>query len=383
MKPTNTLSSKSKIVLAFDSFKGCLSATDVVAAVADGVRMACPDAEIVELPLSDGGEGLATVMLQLCGGHSVSAEVHDPLGRPLRAGYVLLDDGTAVIESAAACGLSLIEPTPATSLSASTYGVGELIRDALQRSCRRIVLGLGGSATTDAGVGLLSALGFRFLNAKHSPIGTGGGALADMVAIDATKALPELANVEINLVCDVSATFYGPQGAAHVFSPQKGATPREVRILDNGLQHVAQVLLQTTGIDVQTRLGAGAAGGMAGSLNALLHAPMKPGIDYVLSAARFDTLLKGASVVLTGEGRADAQTLMGKVPAGVLRMAEAHSVPTVLLAGSVTDEACLLRAGFRRVVAATPATMPLSEALLPEVALQHLRCAAAKVLQEL
>lgn len=403
-----------KIIVACDSFKGCLSSDAVNEAVCTGLREAgLSDAEPVAFPLADGGEGTVDALVRSCGGEYVEREVCGPLswgdysfsdaGRSgqfssafrVRARYGLIRDGrTAVIETAAASGLALLRPEERNPLLANTFGTGELILDALRRGCRDFIVGLGGSASNDAGLGALSSLGFRFLDSSGSSLPPCGASLQLIASI----VRPEhnlLEGCNFRLATDVRAPFSGPQGAACIFAPQKGASPQQVADLDRGLAHFADLLRRSAGIDLDSIPGAGAAGGLAGGLlgllsgSASLHASsaapsaapsaalsgsvsILPGAELVLSAGGFEELLHGASLVITGEGRIDSQTLMGKAPSAVLRHAAAAGVPVIAVCGSVSDDfphgAAAAALVFAAVLAATPPDMPLSTALRPEIA---------------
>ena len=396
-----------RIVIACDSFKGCLSSADVNSAVEAGVRAAgIADAEVVKFPLADGGEGTVDSLVQSCGGEYVEREVCGPLAwgdfsRPcgqsriqscigrsgqsdsavrVRARYALIrDERVAVIETAAASGLALLRPEDRNPLLANTFGTGELILDALRRGCRDFIIGLGGSASNDAGLGALSALGFRFLDSSGlelAPCGASLGRVASIVRPE--QKLPD--GCTFRLATDVRAPFSGPLGAACIFAPQKGADPQQVADLDRGLAHFADLLRRNAGIDLDTTAGAGAAGGLAGGLLALLPgASITPGADLVLSAGGFDGLLNGASLVITGEGRIDSQTLMGKAPSVVLRHASSCGVPVIAIGGSVSED--FAARDFAAVLAATPADMPLATALRPDIARENISRAIASFLR--
>lgn len=372
-----------RIVIAIDSFKGCLSSTEANAAAAVGVARLFPACEVITLPVADGGEGMLEVLLSATQGSRIDTEVHDPLMRPLTAGYGLSSDGqTAFIEMAAASGLPLVPVELRNPLHTTTYGTGEQIADALRRGCRNFIIGLGGSATNDAGLGLLQALGFRFFNAQGEEITEPicGRLLCRIDRIDPTTALPALAECRFTAACDVRNPFFGPEGAAHIFAPQKGADETSVALLDEGLRNVAQLIQRDLGKDITEAPGAGAAGGMGGGLMAALDCELKPGIELLLTALHFDEQLRGADLVITGEGKADRQTLMGKVPSGILLRARAHTIPTLLIAGRVDDEVLLKQAGFQEVSSINPPDLPLEEAMKPEVARENISRTVARLL---
>lgn len=327
-----------KIVIAPDSFKECLPAADVAAAMARGVRAAAPDAEVVCVPMADGGEGTVRALVAATGGRLLSARVTGPLGEPVEAEYGLLGDGrTAALEMAAASGLPLVPPERRDPMAATTFGTGELIAAALELGVERIVLGIGGSATVDGGAGMAQALGARLLDAQGAPVGRGGGALAQVARIDVSALDPRLRRVECEVACDVANPLTGPRGAARVYGPQKGATPEMVERLDASLARWAEVLERDLGAHVSDTPGAGAAGGLGAGLMAFLHARLVPGVELVVKAVGLDEKVRGADLVLVGEGRLDEQTAYGKVPVGVARVARARGIPAVALVGSLGE----------------------------------------------
>lgn len=324
-----------KIILAPDSFKGSLSAPQVCAALQNGAARVFPDAQFVALPLADGGEGTLDCLVQCAGGWLKTVRVRNPLGESIEANWGILPDGKAVIETARASGLTLIAPEQRDALRASTYGVGQLIKAALDAGCREIWLGLGGSATTDGGAGALAALGARFRDANEVVLPPGGAALARLQTVDLKFLHPKLAKAQITLLCDVSNPLCGPSGAARVFGPQKGATPAQVEALDAALARFADVAAASTGRNARDESGAGAAGGLAFGLMSFCGAQVRSGIEAVLEASDFAEHLRGADLVLTGEGALDAQTLRGKVVAGVCCAARAQGVPVIAFGGAV------------------------------------------------
>lgn len=366
-----------KVILAIDSFKGCLSSKEAETAAAQGIRHAFPTCEIICLPVADGGEGMQRVLTEALNGQEIRLSAHDPLMQMRQTAYGLSGDGTtAFIEMAAISGLPLVPLRQRNPSLTTTYGTGELIKDALNRGCRRFVIGLGGSATNDAGLGMLQALGFRFRDRYGNELGKAqpmcGQLLSEIAFIDFSTALPALCEARFTAACDVCNPFFGPEGAACVFAPQKGADPEMVAALDKGLQHLAQVIRQTTGHDIATLPGAGAAGGMGGTLSALLNAELKPGIDLLLDLTDFDKLIEGADLIITGEGKSDRQTVMGKVPSGILKRARRQGIPVILVSGSIEDADILNQAGFRAAFSITPAPMSLEEAMRPSTACQNI-----------
>jgi glycerate kinase len=333
------------VVIAPDSFKGSLTAAEAAAAIAAGVRSAAAGLtlDLLERPVADGGEG-TVAMLVAAGWQPRQRTVRGPTGAPVRATYALSPDGdplpTAAVELATAAGLSLL-PTGPDPLGASTYGVGELVTAALDEGVRRLVLGIGGSASTDGGAGLAAALGARFLDVAGRRLGPGGGALGLLDRVDVSGLDPRLRTVEVVVASDVDNPLTGPAGAARVYGPQKGATAEDVEVLEAGLLRLAAVLRRDVGADVEQVAGAGAAGGVGAAVLAILGARLTPGIDLLLDLVGFDDAVAGKDLVVTGEGSVDAQTLAGKAPLGVARRAHAAGVPVLVVAG----RADLSRAG--------------------------------------
>ena len=319
-----------KIVIASDSFKGTLTSMEVADSVEKGIRSVFPCCEVVKLNVADGGEGTMEAICSARPAAFVDVEVSDPLGRPVRTSYAVLEDGTAVIEMSRASGLTLLAPSERDPMKTSTYGTGEMIADALGRGYRRFIIGIGGSATNDAGTGMLSALGYRFFDASGRPVHPDGGYLHEIESIDLSSVNPALTESEFIVACDVDSPLYGPEGAAYVFAPQKGADADMVVTLDGGLRHFSEI----AGYDASFP-GAGAAGGLGYALKSFLNARMVKGIDLILDAIGFDDLILDASLVITGEGRYDEQTASGKTVDGVIRRARKHGVPVIVVAGSV------------------------------------------------
>jgi glycerate kinase len=364
-----------KIIVASDSFKGSLSSLDVAEAAAKAIHEIEPQCEVIKVDVADGGEGTMDALRRTLGGEKISVEVADPLGRPIQASYVILEDGTAVLEMAAASGLPLLLPSERNPLKTSTFGTGQLIADALKKGCRKFLVGIGGSATNDAGMGMLQALGVRFYDAAGAELQGRGESLEKVANIDMEGLCNGLMESEFIVACDVEAPLYGPTGAAYVFAPQKGADPAMVERLDNGLKHFSEVAFNSlhTTEDYAKSPGAGAAGGLGFGFIAFLSARLERGIEMVLDAIGFDQLIKGASLVITGEGRVDSQTLTGKTPFGVLKRAKKQGIPVVAIGGSVTlDPKEALEAGFAGVYAVTPAGMPLDTAMQPSVAAENI-----------
>ena len=368
------------ILLAFDSFKGSLTSREVADAFEEGVRSVASDCIIHKVCLADGGEGTAEALVSTLGGEWVEVEVFDPLMRPIRARYGVVDDGdTAIIEMAEASGLTLLAEEERNPLKTSTYGTGQLIADALKRGCRKILVGIGGSATNDAGTGMLSALGFRFFDAEGHLLAGCGESLERVATIDSSHILPELKSVDIRVACDVTNPFCGPQGAAYVFAPQKGADRQMVERLDKGMWHFAEIIKQYNKVDVTHLSGAGAAGGLGGAFSALLGAQLCQGVELVLDALHFEELLKGCDLVVTGEGRIDRQTLMGKAPMGILKAATRRGIPVIAIGGSVERCPELEHSGFSSILSINEEGLPLHLAMRPEVAKENIRWTGIKV----
>lgn len=363
-----------KAVLAIDSFKGCLTSAEAEAAAAEGVHAALPECEVIRIPVADGGEGMLDVLIAATHGKSISVQAHGPLMELREARYGISGDGqTAFIEMAAISGLPLVAPEKRNPMQTTTFGTGELIRDALQRGCRHFIIGLGGSATNDAGLGMLRALGFRFPDKTGNVSGYGGQMMGKVDSIDTSSVHPLLSGCTFTAACDVRNPFYGTNGAAYVFAPQKGADTAMIEALDAGMRHLAAVIFRTTGKDISSCPGAGAAGGMGGSLSAFLNAELKPGIQLLLEMQNFAEQIKDADLIITGEGKSDRQTVMGKVPYGILTEARKQHIPVVLIAGGIEDTDILTRAGFHGIFSITPSPVVLEQAMQPEFARMNIR----------
>lgn len=363
-----------KIILAIDSLKGCLTSRQAEEAAREGILRVLPECEVCCLPVSDGGEGMVEMLAAAGMLQRVSATVHGPLMEELRADYGVSPDGqVAFIEMAAACGLPLVSLEKRNPMLTTTRGLGELMADAVvRRGCRRLFIGLGGSATNDAGAGMLQALGYRLLDRNGRELEPGGGALARLAEVDDSELSSLWKECTVTAACDVRNPLCGPQGAACVFAPQKGADARMVELLDDGLRRFADVTRRVTGRDVSLLPGAGAAGGVGGALAAYLGATLAPGIRLLLQVLDFDKHLAGADLVITGEGHADRQSLMGKVPAGILEAAARRQVPVALIAGRVSDEEMLRRAGFQEVRCINRPGVPPEQAMKPAYAFRRI-----------
>ncbi|MBP8045420.1 MAG: glycerate kinase [Neisseria sp.] len=328
-----------KIVIAPDSFKESLTALEVAEAIEAGLKKVLPDAEYVKVPMADGGEGTVQSLVDATEGRLISAEVCAPLGNKVKAEFGLSGDGrTAIIEMAAASGLHLVPPEARNPLRTTSYGTGELILAALAEGVEKIIVGIGGSATNDGGAGMLQALGALLLDANNQPIGAGGGCLQDLAAIDLGGLDKRLAGVEIVVACDVDNPMCGEKGASAVFGPQKGATPEMVQALDSGLQHFADIAARDLGLDIQSPAGAGAAGGMGGGVLLLPDARLQAGVQIVMEAVKLAEKVQDADLVITGEGRMDAQSVHGKTPIGVAHTAKAFGKPVIAIVGCLRED---------------------------------------------
>jgi len=368
-----------RVVVAPDSFKGSLSAVRAAEAMERGVLAAWGDAQVLKIPIADGGEGTVEALVGATGGRFETRTVRGPLGQPVDARWGVLGDGrTAVIEMAAASGITLVPRDRRDPRVATTFGTGQLLRAALDAGFRRIVVGIGGSATNDGGAGMARALGVRFIDGRGEPLPEGGAALARLVSVELSAVDPRLAGTEILVACDVDNPLTGPRGASAVYGPQKGATPAVVAELDAALERYARVAREATGRDVASLPGAGAAGGLGAGLLFFTPARLVPGIDLVLDSTRFDDHVRGAALVIVGEGRTDHQTAMGKAPVGVARVAMRHGVPVLLVSGSLGPGAEeVLAHGVGRLVQAAPPGMPIEEAMTRAAELLELAVAGA------
>lgn len=369
-----------RVVVASDSFKGCLTSLQVADAVEAGVKSVCPSCEVVKLPVADGGEGTVQALSAAMNGEIVSVTVKDPLGRSVSASYAVISEtGTAVIEVSAASGLTLLSPQERNPLAASSYGSGLLISDALSRGCRNFLMCIGGSAVNDAGMGMLSALGFRFLDEDGNRLEGCGADMAKVCDVDFSQLNPALEESKFTVACDVDSPFCGPEGAAYVFAPQKGAGPDDVKLLDEGMSHLASVIKRVTGKDILNIPGAGAAGGIGGALASFLDATLKRGAEMVLDAVGFDDVLSCADIVFTGEGCLDGQTLTGKLPYCVAQRSAKAGVPVAAVCGRAEVDECQY---LDAIVPVTPDSLPLSEAMMPYTASENIKKAVASYIHD-
>lgn len=328
-----------KIVLAIDSFKGCASSQELSSWIEEGIRDVYQDATVTACYIADGGEGMLLALMQNLKGEIVTCSVHDPLMQVIDAQYGILEDGkTAVIEMAQAAGLPLVAYEKRNPLLTTTFGVGELVKDAMARGCRKFIVGIGGSATNDAGLGMMQALGYRFLDEEGTVLGFGGAILEKIHHIDESQVESGLKACEFIVACDVDNVMYGENGSAHIYAGQKGADAAMIERLDAGMQHFTQRLNVLLRKDVAHNVGSGAAGGMGGGMQAFLDAKLRSGIEIILDQIGFDAHLKDATLVISGEGRIDKQSLMGKVLCGVSKRAKNAGVPLIALGGGIADE---------------------------------------------
>ena len=329
-----------KVVIAIDSLKGSLSSMEAGMAIKDGILAAKPDAEVIVKPLADGGEGTTDALIEGMNGERIDLTVTGPMHTPVDAYYgYLKDTNTAVMEMASAAGITLVPDSEKNPLLATSYGVGEMINDAIQRGCRNFIIGIGGSVTNDGGIGMLKALGVRFLDENGEDAGEGGQALAKVARIDVSGMNPLLKECHIQVACDVNNPLCGENGSTYVYGPQKGVTEDMKKTLDEAMAHFARVTSETLENDYMNTPGAGAAGGLGYAFLAYTGAALTPGIELILDAVGLEEELSGADVVVTGEGRLDFQTAMGKAPVGVARLAKKYNAKVIAFAGSVTKEA--------------------------------------------
>ncbi len=374
-----------KIIVAPDSFKGSVTALEAAKSIEQGLRRVLPDAIIDKIPMADGGEGTVQSLVDATSGQFRTERVLDPFGNEIEAQYGLLSDGVssyncAVIEMASASGLTLVPTEKRNPLLTTTYGTGQLIRSALEAGCRKLIIGIGGSATNDAGAGMAEALGVRFLKTDGNLTERGGGGLAELASIDIEGIHSAISETETVVACDVNNPLTGPDGASHVYGPQKGATPKMVKTLDDNLSHFNDILIQTLGQSYDSIPGAGAAGGLGAGLMAFLNAKLKLGIDIMIEAVNLRERMKGASLVITGEGQIDFQTAFGKTPVGVAKVAKEANIPVIAIAGGIGEGAEAVYAkGIDSMLGIVHAPMSLEDAV--EDALQLIADTAEQVVK--
>ncbi len=353
-----------KILLAPDSFKGTMTSMEIISFLEEAAKLHFDPLEIVKLPLADGGEGTVDTLLFIKGGKYEWAEVTGPLGEKVKAKYGIIEDKTAVIEMAQASGLPLIDRKDRNPLLTTTYGTGELIKDAIEKGIRNFIIGIGGSATNDGGIGALQALGVKFLDEKGNEIGFGGKELGKIKHIELENIDRRIKESNFIVMCDVDNPLTGDRGASFVFGPQKGATKEMLEILENGMRNYAEVIQNELGINVNEIPGAGAAGGLGAALHCFLGAQLKPGIDTILDFANFDEMLKGVDFVVTGEGKMDKQSIFGKAPSGIAKRCRKYGTKAVAIVGSMGEGAEeIYKYGIESIMPTVNKEMSLDEAL--------------------
>ena len=362
-----------KAVVVMDSLKGSLSSMEAGEAAKAGILAANPEATVIVKPLADGGEGTTEALVCGLNGRLKTIQVTGPIYEPVIAQYGIIDE-VAVIEMAQAAGLPQIPTEKRNPLVTTTYGVGEMIKACVESGCKKFIIGIGGSATNDAGIGMLMALGYKFLDANGQEVVQGGQGLSQIVSIDASDVLPGLSSCEFKIACDVTNPLYGEQGAAYIYAPQKGATPEIVKTLDDGLRHFARVVEGDQKADFANLPGAGAAGGLGFAFTAFLNGTLQSGVQMILEETKLEEVLKGADYVLTGEGRLDHQTAMGKAPIGVAKLAKKYGCKVIGLAGATTKEATAChKKGIDAYFSIVNHPMSLEEAMEPEVAFENMK----------
>lgn len=371
-----------KIVLAIDSFKGSLTSFEAEEAVAEALAQSFPTVTVDCIPIADGGEGTLSVLLHTANGTYRHLQAHNPCMEIIPTQYGIAGDRqTAYLEMAAISGLPLIREEQKNPMKSTTFGTGELIADALELGCRTFIIGIGGSATNDAGTGMLQALGYRFYDHAGKELGTGGEILGKIAKIDSNKRHPLLANAYFIVACDVQNPFYGPHGAAHVFARQKGADDNMITELDEGMQAFARIIQQHTGKDISQLPGSGAGGGLGGCLAAFMQAELKSGAELLLQATGFYECIADADLIITGEGKIDKQSLMGKITGKILEEGKERGIPVIALVGQATDTDLLKKAGFTGTYPLTEAgSQPLEEAMKPAIAKENLKNTVSRII---
>jgi glycerate kinase len=352
-----------KIVVAPDSFKGSLTALEVSDAIEKGIREVFPEAEIIKIPMADGGDGTVECLVNATGGEILREKVIGPLRNEILAHYGILGDKkTAVIEMAAASGLTLVPENKRDPLITTTYGTGQLIKAALNQGCRKMIIGIGGSATNDGGAGMVQALGVKLLDREEKEVGFGGGELKKIVKIDISCMDNRLSDIKILVASDVNNPLCGPQGASRIYGPQKGATPEIIEELDKSLSYFAELIKRDLNKDVKDIPGAGAAGGLGASLMAFLNAELRPGIEIMIEAVKLEQAIKDADLVITGEGKIDSQTIYGKAPIGVAKIAKKYNIPVIAVAAIISNDADIVHQyGIDNLIKVSEPPMSLTE----------------------
>lgn len=362
------------VLVAIDSFKGSLSSNELADAVESGIHKVSGEINVKKAPIADGGEGTIDALVGGLGGDKIEVKVKGPLFEEVIAEYGILKDNTAVIEMASASGLTLVPDQLRNPMQTTTYGVGELINDAIKRGCRDFLIGIGGSATNDAGIGMLNALGYRFFDDINHELSPTGASLINITRIDKSEVNQSLNQCRFTVACDVDNPFYGPEGAAHIYAGQKGAEEDEVLVLDQGLKNFSEVIARELAVDISLEKGAGAAGGLGGGFMAFLNAELKPGTDIIFDKIALEEKVVWADIIITGEGKLDHQTAMGKVPVGVAKLAQKHHKTVIALAGSITEDAIKLHDfGVTAMFSIIDAPMTLAEAMESENARRMVR----------
>jgi glycerate kinase len=355
------------ILIAIDSFKGSLSSRELSDTIEEGLNEVSPDFNIQKVPIADGGEGTMEALIGAIGGEKVNLNVSGPLFEEIAAEYGILPDKTVVLDIASAAGLILVAEEKMNPLRTTTLGVGQMILDAINKGHRNFIIGIGGSATNDGGIGMLTELGYRFLDEDGHILKPVGASLSKIDKIDTGNAFSALEECNFMVACDVNNPLFGPNGAAHVYARQKGASEADVTILDKGLRNYSQVISKEMNIDIADIPGSGAAGGLGGGFKAFLNSQLKPGIEILFEQVRLEEKIKWADIVITGEGRIDHQTIMGKVVSGVAQLGKMHNKKVIALAGSIADNTDELYAlGVDSMYSIMDASISLEEAMIPE-----------------
>lgn len=368
------------IVVAIDSLKGSLTSIEAGNAIRDGILRVMPDSRVQVKPLADGGEGTTEALVQGLGGEMISIDVHGPLETPVHAKYGILGN-LAIMEMASAAGIALVgkELRP---LETTTYGVGEMIRDAIERGCRKFLVGIGGSATNDGGIGMLIALGYEFLDSNGKPVGICTKDLANIASVKTENRIPQLDECKFQVACDVTNPLCGENGATYVYGPQKGITEDIQAELDAAMANYASITKGYLGVDNTKAAGAGAAGGLGYAFLSYLQGELQPGIELVMKAVGMEQAIREADLVFTGEGRLDHQSAMGKAPVGIAALAKKYGAKVIALAGSVTDDAAICNErGIDAFFPILRSIVTLDEAMRPETAEKNLRCTAEQIMR--
>ena len=369
-----------KIVIASDSFKGSLSSQEVADAFEKGVRDIIEECNIVKVPIADGGEGSVDALTTSLKGEYVYVEVNDPLGRRIKAKYGFIESKkTAIIEAAAACGLTLLNENERNPMLTSTFGVGEIIKDAINRGSKKLIIGIGGTSTNDAGTGMLQALGYNFYNIEGKPLNGNGKSLENISYFTDIKANKSLKEIEILVACDVTNPLYGENGAAYIYAAQKGANKEMIKNLDNGLRNFATIVNKYNKSDFSFIPGAGAAGGLGFTLKSLLNAKLVRGIDIILELIDFDSIIKDSDIIVTGEGKIDSQTLMGKTPSGILNYGLRNNIPVIAICGKIDWSDNLKKSNFKEIIQINPDTISFKDAINTTTAKNNIRLVAQEI----